>query len=175
MMISAVLCFTTVPLLAVVRTTPLNVKTGQWEGTTTIVTTGSLAVPPEVLKQMTPEQRARAEAVIQKNEAAGPRSHTFTEKDCITEKDLSTDPFRSHIDPNQKCTEHVIRSTGTDFEVQQTCTGEGATSDMHITFHAVDSEHVTGKGEISADMGGHAMHSQVEMKGKWLGATCPAK
>ncbi|HJT15995.1 MAG TPA: DUF3617 family protein, partial [Thermoanaerobaculia bacterium] len=81
---------------------------------------------------------------------------------------------KHEIDPNAKCVERVIRSTGSDFEVRQTCSGEGVNTELHMMFHAVDSEHVTGKGEVTGDMGGHSMHSEVEMKGKWIGA-CPAK
>ena len=173
--ISVVLCLSTVAVFGVQKLTPFNVKTGQWEGTTTMVTKGALALPPEAMAQMTPEQRARVEAMVQKDQSGGARTHTFSDKNCVTEEDLTTDPFKHNIDPRAKCVEHVVRSTGTDFEVRQTCTSqEDVNTDLHMTFHAVDSEHVTGKGEVTVDMGGHSMHSEVEMKGKWLGA-CPAK
>src|SRR5581483_4290365 len=164
LMISVVLCLSTVALLGVEKLTPFNVKTGQWEATSTIVTKGALALPPEVMAQMTPEQRARVEAMVEKDQSGGARSHTFTDKNCVTEKDLATDPFKHNMDPNAKCVERVVHSTGSEFEVRQTCSGEGVNTDLHMTFHAVDSEHVTGKGEVTADMGGHSMHSEVEMK-----------
>jgi hypothetical protein len=174
-MIAVVLCLSTVTLFGAEKLVPFNVKTGQWEVTGSMVTKGALTLPPEVLAQMTPEQRATVEAMVQKDQSGGARSHSFTDKDCVTEEDLTTDPFKHKMDPRAKCVEHVIRSTGSDFEVRQTCTSEeGLDSDLHITFHAVDSEHVTGKGEVTANMGGHTIHTEVETKSKWLGA-CPAK
>ncbi len=74
-----------------------------------------------------------------------------------------------------KCEEHVVRSTGKDLEVRETC-GEGTSkSEIHLLFHAVDSEHVTGTADVTATMGGHTMHSQSKMSMKWLGACPPGK
>jgi len=41
------------------QTTPLNVKTGEWESTSTNETTGQLPVPQEMLDKMTPEKVKR--------------------------------------------------------------------------------------------------------------------
>lgn len=170
--ISAVACISASTLFAQEKVTPLNVKTGYWESTVTTATSGSLGIPPEVLAQMTPEQRARAEAMMKKRESEGQRSHSTTTKHCVTEKDLQTNPFVQKPDEKMKCVPHVIRSTGHDMEVRETCTEGTSKSDMHLTFHAADSEHVTGKGDVTATVGAHTMHSETSMTMKWLGA-CP--
>ena len=40
---------------------PLNVKTGLWEVTTTVSTSGQMPIPPDLLAKLTPEQRAKFE------------------------------------------------------------------------------------------------------------------
>ncbi len=42
----------------------LDVKPGQWETTTTGQMTGIPAIPPEVLNQLTPEQRAKMQSAM---------------------------------------------------------------------------------------------------------------
>lgn len=67
-----------------------------------------------------------------------------------------------------------IRSTGSDLEIKESCTGEGAKADVHLTFHASSPEHVTGTGTIVATTVGRTMKSDIKTESKWLGATCPA-
>src|SRR5713226_7911176 len=69
---------------------PLNVKVGLWQITSTTAISGHLpGVPPETLARMTPEQRARYEAAMQK----ATQGQTTTRKHCVTQKDLDKDPF----------------------------------------------------------------------------------
>src|SRR5579862_2888392 len=67
-------------------TTPLNVKTGEWEVTTSTESSGQLPIPEEMLNKLTPEQRARMEAAMKARGAGGPR--TSVRKNCVKKEDL---------------------------------------------------------------------------------------
>lgn len=161
-------------LVAQDKITPLNVKTGQWQSTTTIAVTGTMGIPPELEAKLTPEQRARMEAA-QKQSGTG-QPHTTTNKGCLKEEDLTRNPFdpgKDHGD--MKCTEHLIRSTSSDADVDVSCTDpRGNTSEFHVTFHALDREHVVGTGHGNVSMYGHTMKSDWKMQSQWLQASCPA-
>ena len=158
---------------AKVKMIPINVKTGLWQSTSTVTITGALGMPPEILAKLTPEQRARYEAAMQ-SQAAG-HTRTSTHTGCITEKDLASDPFeQKDSDGRLQCHETVLRSTSSEVEVEESCTGE-ASMNFRMKIHAVDREHAVGTGQGTATMGGHTMKSNIKFESKWLGATCPAK
>jgi hypothetical protein len=161
------------PVKTTTKITPLNVKTGLWQSTSTITVTGSLGLPPEVLAKMTPEQKARYEAAAQAQ--AGGHSSTYTDKSCLTQKDLTTDPFvqKGSDRDNIHCQGTLLSSTSTDIVLQETCSGE-ATVNYIMKIHASDSEHTTGTGTGTATIGGHTMNSSVKFDAKWIGAACPA-
>ena len=155
------------------KMTPMNVKTGLWQSTSTITVTGSLGLPPEVLAKMTDEQKARYAAAMQAQ--SGGHSSTHTNKGCLTQKDLTTDPFarNNSDDENIHCHGTLLSSTSTDIVLQETCSGE-ATMNYTMKIHADSAEHAIGTGTGTATMGGHTMNSSVKFDSKWIGATCPA-
>lgn len=161
-------------LLAQQKVTPLNIKTGLWQSTTTITASGSLGISPEMAAQLTPEQRARMEAAANRSSSGQP--HTITDKGCIQQEDLTRDPFNAgKNDMDMKCSENLISSTSSDAEVEMSCNdSKGNTGDFHITFHATDNEHVTGTGHGNINMYGHAMKSDWNMQSQWVQASCPA-
>ena len=73
-----------------------------------------------------------------------------------------------------KCKGKLIRSTSSDAEVEESCNGEGASTVIHMAIHAVDREHVTGKGQVTTTMGGRTMKSDIQYKSQWLQSSCPA-
>jgi hypothetical protein len=168
----AAVCLWATVLMAGGKITPLNVKTGLWQNTVTTTVTGGLGMPPEVIARLTPEQRARYEAAMKNHANGTPR--TRTTKSCLTRKKLSEDPFADQNRENMKCKETVIKSTGSDLEVREQCAEGTSNGDVHMKFHAIDSEHVVGNGETTATMGGRTMHSTMKMDFKWVGASCPA-
>lgn len=161
------------PVKSTVKMTPMNVKTGLWQSTSSVAVSGGLGLPPETLAKLTPEQKARYEAAMQAN--SGGRTSTFTNKDCLTKEDLTADPFTrmGKDDENVHCHGTLLSSTGTDIVLQETCSGE-ASLNYTMKIHAVDQEHATGTGSGTATMGGHTMSTSVKFEAKWLGATCPA-
>jgi Protein of unknown function (DUF3617) len=161
--------FLAVPtLLAGADKTPLNVKTGLWQVTVNRSGSGQLGIPPDVAARLTPEQRAAMESAM-KNRAAAPSQPKAYEK-CLTKDNLSKDPFSEKKD----CTENVIKSTGSDLQVHETCTNERGKTDADLNFHATDSEHVKGTGHVVSTVGGHNMTVEMNFDSKWVSATCPA-
>lgn len=172
MIVMSVFCLLATVLMAGGKVTPLHVKTGLWESTSTTTLNGALGIPPELLSQMTPEQKARYEAAMKRMANGTPKTRTY--KNCLTEKDLKENPFPDKDQTaDMKCKQEVIRSTGTDLEVRETCSGDMVSGQAHMTFHASSSEHTTGQGEMTATMGGRTMHSKIRIDSRWLGASCP--
>jgi Protein of unknown function (DUF3617) len=150
--------------------TPLNVKTGEWETTTTNMMSGTMAIPPDMAGNLTPEQRAQVEAAMKGMTNGMPRTSTY--KNCLTKKDLTTDPFKDREQQEFKCDQTVLKSTGSHLEVRGVCTGKEGKADVHVTVDATDSEHAAGTTEVTAMMGGHTIHSSSKFASKWIGAVC---
>lgn len=147
----------------------LNVKMGLWENTTTINTQGQMPIPSEMLDKLTPEQRARMEARMkaQPNE----RSHTITEKHCITEKDLDKGSLFT-TKPNQECTEQLVSSNASYAEVRYVCEAEGIKGNGTVKIQVIDPEHVKGSTQIHAAGNGQTIDTQSTFTSKWLSASC---
>jgi hypothetical protein len=159
-----------------VTITPLDVKIGLWQVTSTTTTNGMMGLPPGMAAQMTPEQRAKFEAAMRGRGNGTPR--TITYKSCLKDKkELSEDPFsslKSH--PEVECEQKSVKSTSTDVEVSGSCTAKemDANGDFHVSFHALNPEHVIGTGQSTMTMNGRTVKSEMKYDSKWLGATCPA-
>ncbi|MGH9360170.1 MAG: DUF3617 domain-containing protein [Terriglobia bacterium] len=160
-------------LLAAGGITPLHVKTGLWETSMTSSASGQLALPPEAVARLTPEQRTKLEAAMGAMASHAPKADTS--QHCVTQEELTKDPFTDKGQNRKwKCDETVIKSTGSELALHEVC-GEGTSKwDAHISMQAVDSEHT--KGAVLADitMGGRTMHQNMNFTSKWIGASCPA-
>jgi len=165
---AGVLCLSASFLLAAEDFKPLNVKTGLWETTTTMKSTGEVGIPPDMAAQMSPEQRARYEAAIKKTNDGTPRTH----KECLTKEKLTRNPFSGRSDA--KCTVTVIKSSGSNFEAQEVCADEGSKRDSHISVQTIDSEHVKGSVQSTVTTNGRTMNINGSLESKWLGSSCPA-
>jgi uncharacterized protein DUF3617 len=149
------------------RFTPLNVKTGLWESTTTTTMNGQLPLSDELLAKLTPEQRARFEARLKAN--SPDKTRTFTTRNCMTKEKLE----RGLFGPNEKeCTETVLNSTSSKLEVRLTCQSEGMKSEGTMLIEALGSESAKGSGNMTVNGGGHTMTSKTSFSAKWLGPSC---
>ncbi len=148
---------------------PLNIKPGLWQITSTTAIGGHLpGAPPETLAHMTPEQRARYEAAMQR----AAQGQTNTRKHCVTQKDLDKDPFG---DEKNSCTRTVLTSTGSKMEFREVCNeGGGEKSDATVQMEALDSENVKGTVHANNTKGGQTMNFNANITAKWLGAACPS-
>jgi hypothetical protein len=172
---SLICLFAGVVLLAAGKVQPLNVKTGLWQVSMTTTMSGLPPIAPEMqakLDQMTPEQRAKMEAMMKSRFGGTP--HTSSYKKCVTKEELENNAFDK---PDEKCNWTVVNSTGSDMEVKATscaaAKNEGMQTDVDLKLHVVDSENVQASMQLTATGNGHTMNGSGSYTGKWLGAACP--
>jgi hypothetical protein len=145
----------------------LNVKTGTWETTMTMKTSG-MAMPAEAMANMGPEQRAQMAAMMKQMGQGAPR--TTTNKSCVTEKDLKEGAFRAQQE-NSKCTYKQVAGSGNRQEMTFECPSQRGVSSGHMVVNATDNAHVSGEMHLKAE----GMTVDSTFTSKWLGATCAAE
>ncbi len=146
--------------------TRLNVKTGEWESTLTNETSGQLPVPQEILDKMTPEQRAKMEAMMKARGMQGPR--TTVTKSCVRKEDLDK-PFGND---NKSCKQTIVTSSATKQEIHMECEMGGGKQVGTLKFEAVDSSTVKGSMQMTASNGARTMNVNSTFSAKWLGSAC---
>jgi hypothetical protein len=124
-------------------------------------------MPADLLERLTPEQRARFEATMNKMASQVPKSRTT--RTCLTKEKLERNPFGEE---GKSCTETVINSTGSSMEVREVCAGENMKSDVTVHIEAADSEHVKGTVKSNVSGGDNAVNVMGTFASKWLGAAC---
>jgi hypothetical protein len=148
----------------VARADSFAAKTGAWETTSTVTTTGMM-IPSDMLAKLPPDRRAKIEQAMQ---AHSGQPHTSTHKSCVTQKDLDEDRLYKPEHASQ-CTRKVLSKSSTRVELEQTCDAEGHTFTMHLVVQAQSPEAVTMTGDTQLQGGGK---SHFESHGRWLGASC---
>jgi hypothetical protein len=148
------------------QSTPLNVKTGEWESTLTNETSGQLPVPQEMLDKMTPDQRAKMEAMMKARGMQGPR--TTVTKNCVKKEDLDK-PFGNE---NKSCKQTILTSSATKQEIHIECNMGGGKQVGTLKFEAVDSSTVKGSMQMTDSNGGRTMNVNSTFSAKWLGPAC---
>jgi Protein of unknown function (DUF3617) len=174
---STLICLSAgVVLLAAGKVQPLNVKTGLWQVSTTTTMSGLPDIPPEMqarLDQMTPEQRAKMEAMMKSRFGGTPQTSSY--KKCVTKEELENNAWNK---PDEKCNWTVLNSTGSDMEVKTTSCTAGKNvgmmqTDVDLKIHVVDSENVQATMQLTSNGNGTTMKGSGTYTGKWLSATCP--
>jgi len=148
---------------------PLNVKTGQWETTMTGQTSGIPPIPDEVLRRLTPEQRAHVVEAIQSRGASGSKT---VNKSCLT-KDKLDKPFS--LDSIKSCSVNLVTSSGNRQEIRVDCSREAMKSTGTIKVEAVDAENVKGSMQMTATNGEHTMNMNYTFASKWIAPACSEK
>lgn len=146
--------------------THLNVKTGEWESTITNETSGQMPIPQEMIDKMTPEQRAKMEAMMKARGMQGAR--TTVTKSCVKQEDLDK-PFGHE---NKACKQNIVSSSATKQEVHMECDMGGGKQSGTIKFEALDSSTVKGTMQMTATNGGRTMNINSTISAKWLGPAC---
>jgi hypothetical protein len=147
---------------------PLDVKLGQWETTSTSSTSGTPPIPPDVLARLTPDQRAKMEAIVKAGVSKGARA--TTRKSCLTKEDLAK--ASAFGDEQKSCTRTVVTSSGSKQEVRFECTNGAMKNTGTLLVEAVNSENVKGSIQIAATSGDRTMNVNSTFTSKWIGATC---
>jgi hypothetical protein len=145
---------------------PLNVKEGLWEVTSTHTMSGSAMpnVPPETLAKMPPEQRAKIEAMMNGTPT------TEVRKECVTKEKLAKNAAFSNN--RGECTRTVVSSTGSKLEVKFHCADKQWSSDGTFKMEALGSDNVKGAMHMVANSNGHALNMDFNISSKYLGADC---
>ena len=148
---------------------PLDVKLGLWETTNTFQSSGMppMSIPPDALARMTPDQRAKVEAMM-KNQGS-PR--TTTTKSCMTpEKMKRSEMF---YDEQKQCTKTVVTSSSSKMEMRMQCSMEGgAKANGTVRIERTSSDTVKGSVQMVTTSGDHTMNMNSTFTSKWLGADC---
>jgi len=152
---------------AVDKFQPLNVKTGLWETTMTVTTSGQMPIPPEMRARLTPEQRAKLEERMQAN--SGAKTHTSTNRSCLTKEKLG----RGTLFENEtECTQTVVTSTSSKLELQVACEGPGIKSSGDLSIEALSTESAKGSGHMTMTGSGRTMSSSTTLNAKWISSSC---
>ena len=163
--IKFIICAGAIALIAsAARAASFDVKTGAWESTVTSTTTG-MAIPPDMLSKLPPDQRAKIEEAMR---ARSGQPHTIKRKYCVTQKDLDEDRLMQEESGSQ-CSRKVLSKSSTRLELEQTCGAAPHAMTMHVSVQATSSESVT----LTVDgqmQGGSKSHT--EGKSRWLSASC---
>jgi TolA-binding protein len=141
----------------------LEIKTGLWEITTTMQSSGMPQIPPELLKQLAPEQRQQMEAQLRAMNGT-----PETRRQCVTKDDIDT----AFDDLDESCKRKVVTDSARLHVSTFTCTGEASGSGT-MRLEAPSSDRVTGFTEMRMASGGSNMEMKIDFSGKWLKADCP--
>ena len=137
----------------------LNVKPGLWQVQYNVKYSG---LPPQMqamMDHMTAQQKAAMGI-------EAPKSY----KMCLREKDLN----KGWTQGEDNCRWKVVKSTSSDLELHGTSCRAGDDSQVDMTFHALDSEHVRAKMHGTGTEQGMKVIMDGDYTGKWIAASCPA-
>ena len=148
----------------------LNVKEGLWEMTTTRSMTGMPPIPADSLAKMTPEQRAKVEAMMSQNGMGAPA--TNVRKECVTKEKLDKQSAFAEDRKDKKCTRTVVNSTGRKMEVKIHCEGNQNDGDGTMVLEVIDADTVKGTVQFGSNGNGRAMTVNMTFTGRYLGSDC---
>jgi hypothetical protein len=149
---------------------PLDVKVGLWETSVTTQSNGTPPIPPEMIAKLTPEQRAKFEAMMKQRQAEGPRTETV--KKCMTKEDLEKTNVFGNDD--KECTKTVVTSTPRKLEGKIECTKGGGKQSGTFHIEALDASNVKGTTQMVMTGNGNTMNVNSTFTSKWLASSCGA-
>jgi len=143
-----------------------DVKLGLWEMTWSVQTNGKL--PTVDLSKIPAAQQAMAQSMMKSAMAQMGKPHTY--KTCIGEEQLKKGAsFDFNKDP--ACTTTVLKSSSTELQVKQVCTGKNPRT-VSVDYKAATPESVSGSAHVDASNGSNAIAADSKMSGKWLADDC---
>jgi hypothetical protein len=148
---------------------PLDVRLGAWESTT-ISDISGVEIPPDALAQMSPRERAQAEAALKARTSRGPSK--TTRQSCVTKE--SVDKLYDDTNSRSNCKRTVIESTRREQVFHEECADASAKSSSDVHFEAVDSTHVKGsvRAVVTRAGGVHPIHMNMTFNAHWIGPSC---
>jgi len=161
----------------------LNLKLGLWEFTSTTESKGDLismmpaaekARLEEAKAHMTPEQRAKMEALLKaRTSMLGPTATPRVFKSCLTRESMQLKFANlSNSQYDSSCPTTPIRSTSTAFESRQACSTSGVNTNTLIVMEATDPEQFAGNVRSTVSGQNGTFEVRAHTTGKWLGSAC---
>ena len=146
------------------RAEPLDLKLGLWETTFTSSVSGTL-IPDALLQKMPPAQRERMEAMMKKQQAEGPKTHTS--RSCLTQEELGQAFEKVDADEEKTCKRTTLVATRTKQEVTIVCTGERPQKrEWRMT--ATTRESAKGNVKVVSENGSVTM----DFTARWVASEC---
>jgi hypothetical protein len=125
-------------------------------------------MPPIDTSQLTPEQRARIEAMMSQRQG---QAKPETRRECLTQERLDKLLFQDPKDTS--CKQTPVSMSATSAEVKIACTGENgmsATGTVHVD--APTPETVKGQATMTSSGGGNTMNMHSTFTARWVSADC---
>ncbi|MGO9827683.1 MAG: DUF3617 domain-containing protein [Terriglobales bacterium] len=150
----------------------LDVKQGLWEVSTTHSMKGMPTaqmgnIPPDVLAKMSPDQRAKIEAMM------SGKPSTDVRKECITKEKLEKRlAFTKNRGERGECSRTVVSSTGRKLELKIHCVDNDTTSDGTAVMEAISSDTVKGTMHFVTKTSENAITMDFTTSSKYLGPAC---
>jgi hypothetical protein len=154
----------------------LDLRTGLWEVTSKRSSTGMPelptmpAMPPEMLAQLPPAQRAQIENMMKARRNVAPG--VYVQKVCITQASLDKTPDFGMSGRDADCTRTRNTRSASGWQLQEACRSGGRRQTMDIRYDVVNRETIKGSVAIAMRDGGDTIAMKHEMQGRWMGADC---
>lgn len=160
------LAATCIPLVASAADYPgMDMKSGLWESTVTTSHADMGPIPPEALARLTPEQRARIEAM----RAGGP----FVHRSCVTNDPQHRQDYINKVTQDSgDCQKDVVSSSRTEMTMHLVCTNKhGTQMDGTVHFVSLGPDHYKVDSNMKAS-GNQNMSMTTMVEGRWIGPDC---
>jgi hypothetical protein len=166
--ISLVAALTLSALGVAPKVTPLNLKTGLWEVTTTTVAGDNNMLPAALLEKLTPEQRARVEERM-KARSADPQK-TSLAKHCLTKQELERGtPF---LPAQNSCRWTVLTAATNRVQMRGECVDHGLKTKRTLRIDALSPEEAEGSLQLFRENQNASPTTTSTFKAKWIGPHC---
>jgi Protein of unknown function (DUF3617) len=146
---------------------PLDVKLGLWETTYTSQSSGDL---PFDTSNLSPQQRARLQAMLRARQAQGPLTRVY--KSCLTKKQLAQDPAAEPPEPGESCSTKIVSQTSKRWKGKRVCTRNGRRREFDIDMRAVSRERSQGTVRVVFSEEGKTMTVNGKISSRWLSSNC---
>jgi len=143
----------------------MAVDLGLWEITTQGQMSGAPMIPADTLAQMSPEQRAKIEAMLART------NHGQKFKECMTEerRQKGFDERREHAG---KCKTTVVTNTSSEYESHSECSSDEGQMSTVAHFKIAGRHAASGTVDITRRAEGNTSTIHSSIDAKWLSSDC---
>jgi Protein of unknown function (DUF3617) len=151
------------------ETMQLQFRLGLWQMTVQPQLAGAAAITSEQLQSLPPDQRARAQALVQSAIAQATKQRVF--KECMNDEKRNRAFKAIQPSADNSCQRTIVTNTAHDFEMRQQCPATRVTTT--VRFQLTNPEHVTGT-VVGTTPGasGATVTINATFEGQWLDAQC---